>query len=347
MKNFKSNIPQSIKDKVGINLHNIKNHPIEIVKRKIFDYFDDNFEKFDNLNNPIVSTKKNFDALLIEHGHVCRSPQNTYYFSEDEVLRTHMTCHTIDFLCQGKKQVIAVGQVFRRDSVDKNHNNSFTQLEGVVVLDNDNINPEEELKKTLSGLVNFLFANSKYKFNVDKFPFTHPSFEIECEYENSLIEILGCGVIKPEIMSSCGLDGKHAIAWGIGLDRIVKLLFKIDDIRILYSDSHRFLLQFSDGKIRDFIPFSNHPEHNRDIAFWIPETYDENRFFEIVRDFSDNTVQEVKLLDKFVHPKTNKTSKCYRITYLSHDKDLTNEEINEKQSKIKEIISQELLVELR
>ncbi len=340
-----SNITPGISSKLGRNLHNQKNHPIEIIKRKIYDYFGDSFNKFDDLN-PIVNIEDNFDKLLIPKEHPARSMSDTYYYDENQVLRTHTSAHQNALLLAGNRNFLATGDVYRKDDIDATHYPVFHQMEGVSVMD-DNQNAEEELKKTLSGLVDVLFPGCEYRFNEDYFPFTHPSFEVEVMFQGRWLEVLGCGIVQPKIMENCGLGDKKAWAFGLGLERLAMILFKIPDIRYFWTEDERFISQFKTGEMIEFKPYSSYPEINRDLAFWTDSDFAHNNFCEIVRETGGDLVENVTMVDTFNHPKTGKTSKCYRITYRSNDRTLTNEEINQIQEVVKSISVERLSVEIR
>ena len=340
-----SNIPTSIKQKVGKNLHNQKNHPIEIIKKMIYGYFGNKFEMFDKLN-PVVKIEDNFDKLLIPKDHPARAKTDTYYVDNDTVLRTHTSAHQNDLLSNGHKSFLVTGDVYRKDDIDSCHYPVFHQMEGVRVME-DGQDAETELKSTLKGLIDVLFPCCEYRFKEDYFPFTQPSFEVEVMFQDKWLEILGCGVVQSAILKNCGLEGKTAWAFGLGLERLAMILFKIPDIRYFWSDDQRFHKQFETGKIIEFQPYSKYPPVTRDIAFWLSETFNHNSFCEIVREKGGDLVETVEVKDQFTNPKTNRSSKCYRIVYRSNDKSLTNEEINAIQEDLKNSTISEFAVEIR
>ncbi len=340
-----SNITPGIQSKIGKNLHNKENHPIEIIKRKIYNFFGEDFKKFEDLN-PIVKIEDNFDKLLIPKDHPARSVSDTYYYDENHVLRTHTSAHQNEILLAGHKKFLATGDVYRKDDIDASHYPVFHQMEGVCIME-EGQNAVDELKKTLSGLIEVLFPGCEYRFNEDYFPFTHPSFEVEVMFQGRWMEVLGCGVVQPKIMENCGLADKTAWAFGLGLERLAMVLFKIPDIRYFWSDDERFINQFQSGDIIEFKPYSSYPPITRDMAFWTDVNFAHNNFCEIVRETGGDLVENVSIVDEFVHPKTGKTSKCYRMVYRSNDRTLTSEEINEIQDTVKSISIDKLKVEIR
>lgn len=332
---IKNKLPITIANKIGVNLYLKENHPICIVKNKIYDFFGKEYQ-YPIFNNPIVNVKNNFDDLLIPVDHPGRRPTDTFYISSELVLRTHTTAHQTELLKAGVKKFICTGDVYRRDTIDASHFPIFHQVEGVNILGNvSDAIVIEHLKDTLSGLIKHLFGNDiKYRFIDEYFPFTHPSFEIEVEYNGKEMEVLGSGVIHKDIIKNCGLEGQNGWAFGMGLERLAMIFFDIPDIRYFWSDDQRFLNQFKAGQITKFQSYSKYPAATRDISLWIPEGFEDNYFYDIVRDCGNNLIEEVFLGETFIHPKTLKTSKLYRICYRSLDRTLTGDEIDKIQNEI-------------
>ncbi|KAJ5435312.1 Phenylalanyl-tRNA synthetase class IIc mitochondrial [Penicillium cf. griseofulvum] len=193
------------------------------------------------------------------------------------------------------------------------------------------------------------------------FPFTSPSWELEVFWQDEWLEILGCGVIKQDLLINSDVPDRIGWAFGLGIERIAMLLFNIPDIRLFWSRDERFLSQFRAGHIARFEPFSKHPACYKDVAFWLPPAavtggssaaggavpFHENDVMEIVRGIGGDLVEDVTLIDEFTHPKTSRKSMCYRINYRSLERTLTNEETNEMHLKVREKLVGELGVELR
>lgn len=197
------------------------------------------------------------------------------------------------------------------------------------------------------------------------FPFTSPSWELEVYYAGDWLEVLGCGVTQQSMYINAGQPQQLGWAFGIGLDRIAMLLFNIADIRLFWSQDQRFLSQFTGvsedlDKLKRFVPFSKHPECYKDVSFWLRSTsaaggntmanthdYHENDVMEIIRSVAGDTVEDVKLVDEFTHPKTGRKSMCYRINYRSLERTLTNAETNEMHSEVTSALVEKLGVEIR
>lgn len=358
-----SNITTSIQKKIGINLYNKKDHPIEIVKNFIYTYFDScnipNLSKFDEFT-PYVSVEDNFDKLLIPKDHPARKKTDTYYLNENVVLRTHTSAHQNHLLTSGYENFLVTGDVYRKDEIDKHHYPVFTQMEGMIKLNHDE-NPKEKLDFILGGLIKKLFPEFEYRINDDYFPFTNPSYEFEIKNGNKWIEILGCGVVQPEIIKNNNTAGTY-IAFGLGLDRCCMIAFDIPDIRYLWSTDEKFLNQFKNKNFDQikFKPYSNLPNISKDISFWINEDNldiknnwsNENDFFELARDTFDDWIEEICLSDIFVHPKTKKCSRMYRLIFSPNDHTLSNPStfnsfINNKLTEFTQLITNKLQVCVR
>ena len=339
---FKSNITQSIKDKIGRNLHLKKNHPINTISNIITGHLGSEFKLFDN-ESPYVNIRDNFDLLLINESHVSRGPSDTYYEDEETVLRTHTSAHQNKFISGGEKSFVVVGDCYRRDEIDYCHYPVFHQLEGVKIME-DGMDVVEDLHRTIVGLIGELFPNCEYRVRDHKFPFTEPSFEYDVMFNGEYLEVLGCGVVHSEIMKNCGLEGQKGWAFGLGLDRLAMILFKIPDIRLMWSDDERFINQFN-GEICQFEEFSFYPPCKKDVSFWINSPFAENDMFEIFREMSKGCIEDMRMIDSF--EKSGKLSKCYRITYRHLERNLTNEEVNDFHMSAVDRFMEEMDVEIR
>ena len=194
------------------------------------------------------------------------------------------------------------------------------------------------------------------------FPFTSPSWELEIFWQGDWLEVLGCGVTKQDILINAGVPDQIGWAFGVGLERVAMLLFSIPDIRLFWSKDPRFLNQFSSqAEIKTFVPFSKYPECYKDVSFWLrnssssagggmrstAQDFHENDVMEAVRDVGGDLVENVRLVDDFVHPVSRRKSLCYRINYRSLERTLRNEEINQLHDNVRKQLVERLGVELR
>ena len=200
----------------------------------------------------------NFEALNIPADHPAKDEQDTFYITKDILLRTQTSPVQARIMETGRMpiRVIAPGRVFRSDEVDATHSPSFHQVEGLVV---DKGITFADLKGTLQQWAEEFFGpDTKVKFRPHHFPFTEPSAEVDvscfkcggkgcrmCK-GSGWIEILGCGMVHPKVLSDCGIDPEvySGFAFGIGLERVTLLKYEIDDMRLLYENDARFLKQF-------------------------------------------------------------------------------------------------------
>lgn len=370
-----NNITPHIASLVGRDLHLRPLHPIGIIRSKIQEYFatlstnastTDNsttYYKIFDAEDPIVTTQQCFDDLLIPPDHPGRAPSDTYYVTDTKLLRTHTSAHQSQHLRSGLDAFLCCGDVYRRDEIDATHYPAFHQMEGVKLMNTkamiaaNGLNDkqwlqspecqliEADLKATLEGLMDHLFGPTKKRWNTDFFPFTQPSYELEIYHNDEWMEVLGCGVIHEQVLDLSNRSDRRGWAFGLGLERLAMILFKIPDIRLFWTEDERFHRQFKEGKIVEFQPYSKFPPVFKDIAFWTTsdneegtkkDVFVENDFFDAVRSTAGDLAERIELIDSFTHPKTGRSSRCYRISYRSMDRNLTNEEIDELQFKVRD-----------
>ncbi|MFA7528678.1 MAG: phenylalanine--tRNA ligase subunit alpha [Bacilli bacterium] len=201
----------------------------------------------------------NFEMLNTPKGHPARDMQDSFYIDGNNLLRTQTSPVQIRTLLAAKGdpvKIVCPGKVYRRDNDDATHSHQFMQLEGLVV---DTDITMADLKGTLRFLMKKLFGDRlEIRFRPSFFPFTEPSVEVEvtcfkcygngcglCK-DSGWIEVLGAGMVHPNVLSGAGYDPKkyQGFAFGMGIERVVMLRHGIDDIRLLYGNDPRFLEQF-------------------------------------------------------------------------------------------------------
>jgi len=361
-----SNVSEAVSSKLGRNLHLKRNHPICIIKERIFDFFTNpnsklqspiKYKTFDSIS-PLVTVEQNFDSLLFPKDHEGRKATDTYYINKGNVLRTHTSAHQSELMKGGNMAFLVCGDVYRRDAIDATHYPVFHQMEGVKVFTKEELSGkshdeqvkiiENDLKNTLTKMVDAVFGmNLQSKWVDAYFPFTHPSWEYEIFFAEKWMEVLGSGVIQQGILANSGLGDRKGWAFGLGLERLAMILFDIPDIRLFWSEDGRFTSQFEAGKISKFKPYSKFPACYKDITFWVPPEFHENNLFEFVRGKLGDIAESVSLVDTFKHPKNGKESRCYRINYRHMDRNLTNEEVNDLQQNILKELPTQLKVQIR
>ncbi len=232
-------------------------HPLNTVLDDMIDIFQS--MGFDVVDGPEVETDHyNFECLNVPKDHPARDMQDTFYLAENLLLRTQTSAAQIRTMETRKPpiRVICPGRVFRADEVDATHSPVFHQIEGLVV---DKGVTMCDLKGVLEQFAHEIYgSDTKVKFRPSFFPFTEPSVEVdvtcsECGGKgcrvckgSGWIEILGAGMVHPNVLKSCGIDPEEysGFAFGIGLDRLTTTRYKISDIRLLFENDKRFLEQF-------------------------------------------------------------------------------------------------------
>jgi len=188
----------------------------------------------------------NFTALNIPENHPARAMHDTFYFNAQYLLRTHTSPIQIRSMEQYGVpiRVIAPGKVYRRDS-DITHTPMFHQIEGLVIDKDINFT---HLKGILHDFINTFFEDEmKVRFRPSYFPFTEPSAEVDLlSKDNQWLEILGCGMVHPKVLTNLGIDNEifNGYAFGMGVERLAMLKYGINDIRLFYENDLNFLNQF-------------------------------------------------------------------------------------------------------
>jgi len=231
-------------------------HPVSQVMEEIITIFER--MGFEVAEGPEVETDYyNFEALNIPKNHPARDMQDTFYISDDVVLRTHTSPVQIRIMEKQEPpiKIIAPGRVYRCDS-DVSHTPMFHQIEGLLVDKNVTFG---DLKGVLSEFLRLMFGSGLgVRFRPSFFPFTEPSAEVDIECvictgqgcrvckDSGWLEILGCGMVDPEVFKSVKYDPEvySGFAFGMGIERIAMLKFGINDIRLFFENDVRFLRQF-------------------------------------------------------------------------------------------------------
>ncbi len=235
-------------------------HPVTLVTREMTAIFSE--MGFGIVAGPEIETDYyNFEALNIPAEHPSKDVWDTFYVSEKEkvVLRTHTSPVQVRIMEKTSPpfRIVAVGKCFRRDDVDSTHSPVFHQMEGLMVDEGINFS---HLKGILTHFITRMFGDSvKVKFTPSFFPFTEPSAEVSmscniCKgkgcstcHDNGYIEILGCGMVHPQVFRNVGYDTNRftGFAFGMGIERLAIIKFGITDIRYFFQNDIRFIRQFS------------------------------------------------------------------------------------------------------
>lgn len=235
-------------------------HPLDIVLAELKDIFLG--MGFDVATGPEIEFDKyNFEMLNMPKSHPSRDTQDTFYITENILLRTQTSPMQIRTMLEQEPpiRIICPGRVYRSDASDATHSPIFNQIEGLAV---DKGITFTDLKGTLDLFIKQLYGpETRTRFRPHHFAYTEPSAEMDmscykcggkgcpmCKGEG-WIEILGCGMVHPKVLENCGIDPEvySGFAFGAGLERITLMRYAIDDMRLLYENDLRFLRQFNQG----------------------------------------------------------------------------------------------------
>ncbi len=233
-------------------------HPISLVKNQITDIF--SRIGFNVSEGPEIEDDwHNFTALNLPEHHPARDMQDTFFIQTDPdiLLRTHTSSVQVRYMENNQPPIrtISPGRVYRNEAISARSHCFFHQVEGLYIDKNVSF---ADLKQTLQYFTTELFGKSKIRLRPSYFPFTEPSAEVdvywgletETDYKmtkgTGWLEIMGCGMVDPNVLENCGIDSKEysGFAFGMGIDRIALLLHQISDIRLLSENNVRFLEQF-------------------------------------------------------------------------------------------------------
>jgi|TARA_B110000908_G_scaffold105511_1_gene124256 phenylalanyl-tRNA synthetase alpha chain len=233
-------------------------HPITIVKNRIIDIFSS--IGYNVSEGPEIEDDwHNFTALNLPEYHPARDMQDTFFIqtNPDLLLRTHTSSVQVRYMENNKPPIrtISPGRVYRNEAISARSHCFFHQVEGLYIDENVSF---ADLKQTLEFFTKQLFGKSKIRLRPSYFPFTEPSAEVdvywglrnETDYKmtkgTGWLEIMGCGMVDPNVLDNCGIDSKKysGFAFGMGIDRIALLLHQIKDIRLLSENDTRFIKQF-------------------------------------------------------------------------------------------------------
>jgi len=230
-------------------------HPVVETMNRIISYFNNmNFSIEEG--NMVEDDWHNFEALNLPKSHPARDMQDTFYFGDGRLLRTHTSPVQIRTMMREKPPIrmIAPGTVFRRD-FDLTHTPMFHQVEGLVIENGDKVS-FANLKFILEDFLKYMFGDVKVRFRPSFFPFTEPSAEadISCLFcggdgcrvcsHTGWLEVLGCGMVDPNVFKSVNYENVSGYAFGLGVERFAMLIHRVPDLRSMFEGDLRLLEQF-------------------------------------------------------------------------------------------------------
>ena len=220
-------------------------HPLSRLRKEAEDIFGS--LGFEIIEGPEVETEYyNFDALNIPAEHPAREMWDTFWLGKKFLMRTHTSPVQIRYMEKHNPpfRIIAPGRVFRHEATDASHEIQFNQLEGLMVGKDVSL---ADLKGILEQFLRRLMGEKiQIRFKPSYFPFVEPGVEVDMLWNGRWLEMLGAGMVHPNVLRAGGLNPNEwqGFAFGVGIDRLAMLKYKIDDIRLFYSGDLRFLRQF-------------------------------------------------------------------------------------------------------
>lgn len=311
----------------------------------------------------IVTVEENFDLLNSPADHPSRRETDTYYLTGKDILRTHTTTMWPYYLRnpevleklknQGSVGALSTGIVFRKDEIDHKHFPAFHQVDALYLCTKTKkIITQKDLEAVQVQMAKSLFGEDiEYKFEVDSFPFTDPSVQIEVKFNGNWMELNGSGLVHKKVLENLGIDPEIYNGWafGFGIERLAMVKFEIPDIRIFWSQDPRITSQFKDINSK-YKEVSKYPPITRDISFIIDKSVNLNNYYELVRDEAGDLVEQVELTDQYENDEKfgkDKKSYTFHIIYRSLEKTLTDVEVNAIHDKITEKTKGELNAVIR
>jgi phenylalanyl-tRNA synthetase alpha chain len=315
----------------------------------------------------VISASRNFDLLNAPRDHPSRSHSDTYYLDDAHVLRTQTTPMWTWYLADqrvrerlsnnGEVTAVSHGKVYRNDEITRSHFPVFHQIDAICVADRAHETFEQrDLDELLLQIAHTVYGKDiATRVLDDSFPFTHSSRQLEIEWNDEWLEVVGAGLVHPTVLARLGLDPERYNGWafGFGLDRLAMRKMAIPDIRILWSTDERITRQFTSIDSA-FAMVSKYPATQRDISFLLERDRSPNDFYEIVREcgilHGEGIVEQVEPLDRYEDVAkfgADRASHTFRITYRSFERTLTHDEVNRVQDNIRATVSGELGAELR
>lgn len=364
-------------------------NPVNIIVNKVIN--SSFYKGFSIVETPeIVSEFETFDLFNFPENHVARRPSDSYFINKSTVknesilLRPHTSVMWYYYLVNWwwreilekswEVKALSYGKVYRVDELDKTHHESFHQIDGLKITEKSKeIINQDTLKDVLSNTIKAIFwENIEYRFNVDQFPYTTDSLEVEVMYNDKWLEVLWAWVVHPTVLEKLWIDSDKYNWWafGFGIERLAMPLKWIPDIRIFWSKDPRITKQW--GNLDSYREVSSYPPVYKDISFlvdknkFIKDTKEEEKSWELeltretesdffaitgaIRDVSWDLIEEVKIIDIYENDEKfwpENKSISIKIVFRSIERTLTNDEINIIYFNIRDKLQDELGYELR
>jgi len=363
-------------------------HPINMIINKIINA--DYYNWFYHVKIPeVVWEWETFDLFNFPEDHVARRPSDSYFLNKSEdrknsmLLRPHTSVMWYHYLLkwewklklENESDIKALSwwKVYRVDELDKTHHECFHQIDGLRITRKDKeIINQDTLKEVLSNTIKAIFWDIEFRFNEDNFPYTTDSLEVEVMYNGKWLEVLGAGVVHPNVLEKLWLNSEEYNGWAFwfGIERLAMALKQVSDIRIFWSNDTRIKKQW--WNLNPYKEVSNYPPVYKDISFitskntFVLDLEEQKKSWEleltrntesdlfaltgIIRDSACDLIEEVKIIDIYENDKKfweNNKSITIKIVFRSIERTLTDEEINKIYFEIRWKMEKDLLYELR
>lgn len=310
-------------------------------------------------SSPITTLADNYDRLYFPEDNIGRSSTYTRYITEEILLRTHSTAMIPHILkeiaenCVNDYMVMCPGICYRRDVVDRIHTGEPHQLDIWRIKKGEPRLKRTELIELVETIINIMIPGYEYRANEVIHPYTINGLEIEIKVNNEWLELLECGEAHPSVLRDAGLNPKEysGLAAGIGIERIVMIMKRIDDIRVFRSNDPRIKKQMEN--LDQYIPVSNQPAIKRDMSISIDESEVIEDISEAIKNAIGNDIdllEEIEILSETPYGELppqaierldiapGQKNVLIRITLRSHERSLTQEEANVIRDKVHSLI---------
>ncbi len=327
------------------DLTRLDGSPVKAITERVIN--SPSLKNFDIIEIPeVISPEIVFDLFNFPKDHPARTQSDTYYVDETHILRPHTSLMWKYYLelpetqkrleKYGSVGTLCYGTVYRRDEIDWQHSNVLHHIDGLYICKKEIARlGQPDLEDILWEVAHELFGqNIKAEFRVDHFPYTDPSLEMNIAWGDRWVEILGAGIVHPQVIKNLGLDPNIYNGWafGFGADRLAMIKMQIPDIRLLRSNDERVKKQLK-NIVHTYQPVSKYPPVTRDISFVVDKaSFNQFRYYELAREvIGVELIEEMKLLDEYEDDTKfgpGKASYTFRIVYRNLDRTLTNEEVD-------------------
>jgi len=335
------------------DLTRLEGNPVKMITDMVVNLH--SLKNLDIIETPeIISPEIVFDLFNFPKDHPARTQSDTYYMDEAHILRPHTSLMWKYYLelpevreqleRYGSAGTLCYGTVYRRDEIDWQHSNVLHHIDGLYICKKEIAELRQtDLEDVLWEVAHALFGeNIKAKFRVDHFPYTDPSLEMNIAWDDKWVEILGAGIVHPQVIKNLGFDPNIYNGWafGFGADRLAMIKMRIPDIRLLRSEDERVTRQFKDIN-HIYQPVSKYPPVTRDISFAVDKnSFSQYRYYELAREvIGEELIEEMKLLDEYEDEAkfgSGKASYTFRIVYRHLNRTLTNEEVDMLHKKLED-----------